>query len=342
MSKRLKSIAGLLIITAMLICACSSGGSQDSADSSQSGKKEDGGSKEKITVGATLSDFTISFQAAMYNELLDAQKEYDNIEFILQDGASDSALQVNQIETFITQGVDAILINAVSDAVEPSLKKAMESGIPVFAVNRSISDENAYSYFIGANDTLSGEQMANCLLDMIEKEKMESCNIIYIQGVIGATYQTLRQGGFDSVMEERGYDAGVNILERIPCKHDKETVISSIQNMLNKYSAGEIDAIVCEGPDDAVGALQAVQSAGRNELVGKIVGMDMPTEVWDAIKAEKIYGTVLQDPAEQCEVGIKTIETYFFGDKETLKDKFIETDLPMVTLENVNDLTPSW
>ncbi|BFL12037.1 sugar ABC transporter substrate-binding protein [[Clostridium] hylemonae] len=341
MSKRLKSTAILLVIVSMLVCACSSGGGK--ADTEKTEKKtEDSGNKDKITVGATLSDFTISFQAAMYNELLDAQKEYDNIEFILQDGASDSALQVNQIETFITQGVDAILINAVSDAVEPSLKRAMEAGIPVFAVNRSITDENAYSYFIGANDTLSGEQMANCLLDMIEKDQMDSCNILYIQGVIGATYQTLRQGGFDSIMDEKGYDMGVNILERIPCKHDKETVISSIQNMLNKYPAGEIDAIVCEGPDDAVGALQAVQSAGRTELVGKIVGMDMPTEVWDAIKAGKIYGTVLQDPAEQCEVGIKTIETYFFGDKDSLKEKFIETDLPMVTSENVNDVTPSW
>lgn len=342
MSKRLKSTTIILVIVSMLLCACSSGGGEEKGAGQADDKTESSDKKDKITVGATLSDFTISFQAAMYNELLDAQKEYDNIEFILQDGASDSALQVNQIETFITQKVDAILINAVSDAVEPSLKKAMEAGIPVFAVNRSISDENAYSYFIGANDTLSGEQMGNCLLDMIEKEKMDSCNIIYIQGVIGATYQTLRQGGFDSIMDEKGYDMGVNILERIPCKHDKETVISSIQNMLNKYPAGEIDAIVCEGPDDAVGALQAVQSAGRTELVGKIVGMDMPTEVWDAIKADKIYGTVLQDPAEQCEVGIKTIETYFFGDKDSLTEKFIETDLPMVTAENVNDVTPSW
>lgn len=174
MSRRLKNITIVLVAVSMLLCACSSGGGKDKEAGQAGEKTESGEKKDKITVGATLSDFTISFQAAMYNELLDAQKEYDNIEFILQDGASDSALQVNQIETFITQKVDAILINAVSDAVEPSLKKAMEAGIPVFAVNRSISDENAYSYFIGANDTLSGEQMANCLLDMIERKRWKA------------------------------------------------------------------------------------------------------------------------------------------------------------------------
>lgn len=337
MSKKLKSVLVLLVAICLLVCACSAPKGE-----TEGGEGEKTDTKEKLTIGATLSDFTISFQAAMYDVLLKAQDEYDNIEFILQDGASDSALQVNQIETFIAQKVDAILINAVSDAVEPSLKKAMDAGIPVFAVNRSITDENAYSYFIGADDTLSGQQMAGCLIEMIEKEKMDSCNIIYIQGVIGATYQTLRQGGFDGVMEEKGYDMGVNILERIPCKHNKETVISSIQNMLNKYPAGEIDAIVCEGPDDAVGALQAVKAAGRDELVGKIVGMDMPTEVWEAIKSGELFGTVLQDPAEQCEVAIETIDTYFYGDKESLKEKFIETDLPIVTAENVNDVTPSW
>lgn len=338
MRKKVKSIVGIVILVCMLICGCSSGGGEANSEGNGKGSEE----KNKIKVGATLSDFTISFQAAMYDQLVKAQEEYDNIEFILQDGASDSALQINQIETFIAQGVDAIFVNAVSDAVEPSLKKAMEAGIPVFAVNRSITDENAYSYFIGADDTVSGEQMGNCLLDMIEKEQMESCNIIYIQGVIGATYQTLRQGGFDSVMEDKGYDMGVNILERIPCDHNKELVISSVQNMLKKYPAGEIDAIVCEGPDDVVGALQAVQSENRTELVGKLVGMDMPTEVWEAVKAGEIYGTVLQDPAEQCQVAIDTIETYFYGDKESLTEKFIETELPMVTSENVNDLTPSW
>lgn len=134
----------------------------------------------------------------------------------------------------------------------------------------------------------------------------------------------------------------LNVLERLPCKHDKEVVISSVQNILNKYPAGEIDVIVCEGPDDAIGALQAVKAAGRDELIGCIIGCDMPTEVWKAIKSGELYGTVLQDPYEQCHVAVEAVDQYLFGDRDVMTSKFIQTPLPRVTAANVNEVTPSW
>ena len=288
MAKKLMKLLALVLAVCMLLCSCATKtdtkadtatpATNDQANTSSTGEAADTAEKEKVVIGCAIANFTISFQAAMVDALKDCVNEFPHMEFIMQDGADDSNQQINQLETFITQGVDAIIINATTDAVEPTLKKAMEAGIPVFAVNRSISDEDAYSYFIGADDYDSGVGMADDLVSFVEEKELESCNIIYIQGVIGATYQKLRQSGFDDTTGEVLGDK-LDVLERLPCKHDKEVVISSVQNMLNKYPAGEIDAIVCEGPDDAIGALQAVKAAGRDELIGCIIGCDMPTEV---------------------------------------------------------------
>lgn len=337
MKKRIESVLVLLVISCMMVCACSASAGVASGD-----EKGKAGNRKRITIGVSVGDVTISSQSAMYNWFFKAQDKYDNIEFVLPNDASDSVLQVDQIEMFIARKVDAIIISAVNDVIAPFLKKAVDAGIPVFAVNRPIADENAYSYFIGPDDARIGQKMAGCLIKMTEKEEIKSYNIIYVQGDIGATYQTLRQKGFDDIMKEKGCDLGINILERIPCKHNKEMITNSIQNILNKYPAGKIDAIVCEGADDAIDALRAVKDAGREELIGKIIGADMSLEVWEAIKSEEFFGTVFWDPTEQCEIALETLDIYFYGNKEFLKDQYIETDVPIVTAENVNDIVPSW
>jgi ABC-type sugar transport system substrate-binding protein len=346
----------IIFILLLALSGCNGGGSSsgDDTDSGAAASDDvdqsatsdtDAGSansqaKDKYVIGASLADFTISFQAAMYDALEDAKADYPEFEFIIEDAKSDAATQSNQVETFIAQNVDALLINIVNEAVEPSLKKAIEAGIPVFTVNRGCVDPDAETAYIGANDVMSGEQMAGCLFDLMDSERLTEVNILYVQGIIGATYQKDRQGGFDATVADET-NMKVNVLERVPCEHNKEKVISAVQTLLNKYPAGEVDAIVCEGPDDAVGALQAVKAAGRDELIGKIVGMDMPTAVWDAIKSGDLFGTVLQDPYEQCSVGVATVKKYLTEGPDSVEEKVI-TDLPIVTSANVNEVTPSW
>ena len=345
MARKQTKLLALVLALCILLCSCAApaGGNADAANTNDASAADststEGG--EKKTVGCAIANFTISFFAAMVDALEDCETKYTNLEFVLQDGADDSNQQINQIDTFIAQGVDAIFVNATTDAIEPTLKKAMEAGIPVFAVNRPITDEDAYSFYVGASDYDSGVGMAEELQSFVEENKLDTCNIIYIQGVIGANYQKLRQGGFDDTAAELLGDK-LNVLEYLPCKHDKEVVISSVQNMLNKYAAGEIDAIVCDGPDDAIGALQAIKAAGRDELIGHIICTDMPTEVWNAIKNGELYGAVLQDPYEQAAVAVEAIEQYLFGDREAMTEKFIQTPLPRVTAANVDEYTPSW
>lgn len=165
MARKQTKLLALVLALCILLCSCAApaGGSANAANTNDASAAESTSTEsgEKKTVGCAIANFTISFFAAMVDALEDCETKYPNLEFVLQDGADDSNQQINQLETFITQGVDAIIINATTDAVEPTLKKAMEDGIPVFAVNRSISDEDAYSYFIGADDYDSGVGMAD-------------------------------------------------------------------------------------------------------------------------------------------------------------------------------------
>jgi ABC-type sugar transport system substrate-binding protein len=332
MGKKLLCCLMVLSLTAVLLSARSS----SAADGTKT--------PEAIRIGIAMSNMRIPIFAGMIRGMQNAANtNYKYMTLDFQDAQDDGNIQMNQIETFMAQGVDVIMVNPAVDAMEPALRSATEQGVPVIMLNRDITNPDKSSYFcyVGADNVEMGRQLCRMLMQMIDEKGLETCNVIYMQGELGAPNQAQRQQGFDEILKTEAADYKINILDRFNTQHDKGKVISAMQNYFNMYMPGEIDAVVCEGPFEAVGVVEVIKEAGRNELLGRAMGMDLPKEVWELIDSGDLYGTVQQDPVEQGVLGLQTVEQYFSGDKVAIP-KWIKTQVPLITKKNVAETPAVW
>ncbi|HON07884.1 MAG TPA: substrate-binding domain-containing protein, partial [Verrucomicrobiota bacterium] len=110
--------------------------------------------KKQITIGATLLNMSSEFIVMLNNAMQEKAKE-EGIKLIVNDAQRNPERQVQQVESFIAQGVDAIILNPCEvDASSPAVVKAKKAGIPIINVNSETRDEP--TAFVGSRDEESG------------------------------------------------------------------------------------------------------------------------------------------------------------------------------------------
>ena len=193
--------------------------------------------------------------------------------------------------------------------------------------------------FVGCDDFDNGWGQGEVLHELLKKDgKEESAKIILIQALLGTTYTTDRTAGLEAYIAENM--PGVEIVAYEPCDNDNAKTVTAMQNLLTRFPAGEIDAVVVQGPHDCVAAANAAIDAGRDELFGKFVAMDYATTVEEAIKDGRLYGTVDQDPALYAEKTMELIVGYLHGEITEFEDQYM-LEFPIVTQENIEEYGPA-
>ena len=255
----------------------------------------------------------------------------------MQDAAADANKQISQIQTFIAQKKDAIIINACNaDTLKAVCQEAEAAKIPVFAVNRGLGDA-PYASFIGCDDVQAGYNLGQVISKCLGGDDKPG-KVVLIQGMLGTSPQADRLKGMKDYMTEK--KVAWELIADGTDDWDPSKAITLTQNFLQRFPKGGIDVIASQDPFGATSAAQVCKDSGRSELVGKICSVDMPKEVYAMIQSGDIYGTVLQDPAEQGLKGLQTALQYLNGD--TSIAKWVKTDLPLVTVENYKDFKPTW
>lgn len=197
--------------------------------------------------------------------------------------------QVSQIEQFINQKVDAIVVTAVNSAtLAPQFADAQKAGIPVIVTNLAASPaamKIAVSY-VGPDDVKAGEQEARHLMDTIGHKG----NIVVIRGVLGQSGDIDRFKGINNVLAE---NPNVHMLAAQPADWARNKAYSVMQDWLSRYGT-KIDGIISENDDQAIGAIQALKEKG---LAGKIpiTGVDGIKDGMRAVRDSTLRETNLQD-----------------------------------------------
>jgi len=238
------------------------------------------------------------------------------------------------VQQLIAQKVDAIIITP-SDAtgITPVVKQANAAGIPVFAANNRADDKAAQLVtFIGADDVEFGTQQANLLLQALPN----GGKVAYMMGELGTSAQLLRKQGFDAVLASH---PEIKIVESQTAHWDAAQALSLTQVWLGKYPAGQLDAIVDQGPEGA-NAAKYVYDSGRTDI--KFIVGDYPIEVKQGITNGTIYGTVDQDPRPQGERSIEAAVQWVTGQKDKVKQPNEYLPLPIVTKANVDQYPAAW
>ncbi|MFV0407298.1 MAG: sugar ABC transporter substrate-binding protein [Propioniciclava sp.] len=319
--------AGALAL-GMLLAAC--GGPTGTSSSTSS---EAPAGDEAVTIGSMIWNTSVPF----YSNFIKAQEDTAaemGAKLTIVDGKGDIGTEVAGVQQLIAQEVDVILVTP-SDAkgIAPAVKKANEAGIPVFAVNNRVDTESAdVVTFVGADDVEFGRQQAKLLGQALP----DGGKVAYMMGALGTSAQLLRKEGFDEGIKEF---PNITIVEEQTTEWDAAKAVSLTQVWLGKYAAGQLDAVVSQGPEAANSAKYA-QESGRSDV--KFIVGDYPADVRQGIKDGYILGTVNQDPAIQ---GVRSIEdaiAWAQGNESDVPQPNDYLELPIVTADNVEEYAAAW
>ena len=328
MKKRLLSMLLALAMAASMLMGCSSGteesggGSDASADSSETKEKKEGG----YTIGCTVYYMT-EFITLMVEGMEEKAKEL-GCDLVMLDAQNDAQNQITQVENLIAQKVDIIVVAAVdSDAIVPAIEMCDEAGIPLVGVNMLINTDQPYHY-VGPDDVLAGELEMQHAIDEIGGEG----NVVILEGPIGQSAQIQRLEGNENVLKK--YEGKVELLAQQTANWSREEALSLVENWIETFG-GKIDAVVAQNDEMALGAIQALEAAGVKDQV-VVTAVDAIKDGCNAVKDGKLLGTVYQDAALEGQEAIQKAYDVLEGKITEKKLEYI--DMPWITTENVDDL----
>ncbi|RLG77775.1 MAG: D-ribose ABC transporter substrate-binding protein [Thermoprotei archaeon] len=294
----------------------------------------------KITLALFISNLGNPYFVMMKDGAVKAIEELKskgvNIELKVYDAKDDPSLQVNQIETAVSEGVDAILVNPVhKEAIQPALEKAKDRGIPVVTTDRDVANPELRLVFIGTDNVKGGELAAKALIKALEESgKSKPWKIVILHGIPGTTAAEDRKKGFHNVLDSYIEKGDIEVVAEEIANFRRDEALSKMESLLAKTK--DVDAVICANDEMALGAIQAIEGAGLTP--GKdiiVVGYDAIPDAVKAVKEGKMYATMAQSPFLQGYWAVYAAYYHIVKDWKPSAD-FIPTPLVVVTSENAD------
>ncbi len=208
------------------------------------------------------------------------------------DGQYNALTQSNQFETMITQQYDAIIFVPIDAAAgSDAVRKAKAAGVPVIGSNTRVTSDDLTS-FVGSNDVKAGAMEAEAVVKALGGKG----NIVVIEGPIGQSAQIDRGKGNQQVLSA---NPGIKVLEHKTANWSRAEAQSLMENWLTAHP-GQIQGIIGQNDEMALGALQAVKAAGLDASKMPIAGIDGVSDALRAVKAGEMV-SILQDATGQAQ-----------------------------------------
>src|SRR5882724_3455006 len=228
------------------------------------------GSAQAENIGVSMAKFDDNFLTVLRNSMIDYAKGKSGVTLQVEDAQNDVSKQLSEIQNFIAQKVDAIIVNPVdTDATPKMTQLAAAAGIPLVYVNRMPSDSQLPPKisFVGSNESDSGT------LEMTQVCKLMGGkgNILVMMGEL--SNQAARQRTQDVLdVIAKPECAGIKILDKQTGNWDRTQGADLVTNWI---SAGQkFDAIVSNNDEMAIGAIQALKSSGYTNDKVIVSGVD--------------------------------------------------------------------
>ena len=250
-------------------------------------KKEEG--PKKIVIGVTLQNLSEEFMTMLRGAMERKLAEYPNVELIVNDGEGKPDKQAAQLDSFIGQGVNAVIISPVdADALAPAVKAVAAAGIPIITCSADVSG-NQGQVWVGSENENGGLIEARYIAEKIGGKG----NIAVLRGPLGAFAEQGRFKGYEQALAQY---PDIKIVFDQTGNWQREQAMALVENWLS--TGTRIDAILCQNDGMALGALEAVKAAGRkNQII--IAGIDAIQDALDSIKAGELDATCFQDAIGQ-------------------------------------------
>ena len=309
MKKTLRSVILLVLALSMLLALTACSTSQKS---------------DKVKIGVTLMDFSTEFGIGLKDYMTAKADAMGDVELTVVDAGGDAAKQLQQVETFISQKVDAIIMQPQEqEACSPAIDKAKAAGIPIINCNSlTITEPDAY---VGSNDSESAE----IAMTYIAEQLGGKGNVLMMHGHPGQTAEVKRTEGAMDILAQ---NPDMTLLDEQTADWDRAEAMTLMENWIQAYG-DQINAVFCQNDEMALGALNALVQAGKKDNV-LVVGVDAIDDALQSVKDGKMDATVYQDCKGQAEGAIEA--AYKLAKGESV-EKEILIPFILVTTENVDE-----
>ena len=143
--------------------------------------------EDKFLIGMSQANKGEPWRQAMNDQIAAAAKAYPELEVVFADAAQNNAKQVADVENFLQQGIDLLIISPNEAApLTDVVAKAFDKGIPVIVLDRKVNGEK-YTMWIGADNVLIGQKAGEYVAKWCKDKAIAPCNVLEIRGLEGAT-----------------------------------------------------------------------------------------------------------------------------------------------------------
>ncbi len=250
---------------------------------------------DKPVIGVTMLSMQNEFIVNVSDEI-DKKAQEAGVELITVDAERSALKQIEQVESFIAQGVDAIIMNPCEvEASSPAVAKAQAAGIPIINVNSETATKP--SAFVGSDDVES----ARIAMKYIAERLGGKGNVIMIHGYMGQAAQIKREQGAREVLKNY---PDLKLIASQTGEWDRAKAMSLMENWIQSYG-GQINAVFAHNDEMGMGAVNALTAAGMKDKV-VVVSVDAIPDALQAVQKGTLDATVYQNAQQQ---GSQAIET---------------------------------
>lgn len=259
-------------------------------------------------LGVSMAYFDQNF-LTIIRHAIDKEAQARGLAVQFEDARGDVGRQTDQVQSFISAGVDAIIVDPVDSASTPALTKmAQQAKIPLVYVNRTPGDRSLPPgvVFVGSNERESGTLQ----MEALAKQMNYKGNVAIMIGNLS-----------DAGAQQRTKD-----VEQVVAKYpDMKVVLKQTANysrnegmdlMLNWLTNGEeIDAVAANNDEMAIGAIMALDQSGKRDKPVLVGGIDATPDGLKALASGKMQVTVFQDAIGQGKASVDVAQRLIKGEK---------------------------
>jgi signal transduction histidine kinase/DNA-binding response OmpR family regulator len=224
------------------------------------------GKETSLTIGFAQAMTTDNWRKEMNRAMKVEASMHPGLNLIIKDGKNEVSRQIEQIEEFIENRVDVLIVSPIQSVpITPVIEKAMDAGIPTIVIDRKIEGNN-YTAYVGANNVEIGRNAANYIVS--NSSPNEKINLIEITGLQTSSPAFERSQGFREVIQE---NENFEITATIAGDWEKTSVSENLESILDTVAS--TDYIFAHNDRMAMGAWEVVRKKNLEDSI-QIIGVD--------------------------------------------------------------------
>ncbi|TBW33976.1 LacI family transcriptional regulator [Siculibacillus lacustris] len=194
-----------------------------------------------------------------------AAENFKDVKLVVTNAEGKSAKQISDVESLMVQGMKVLMISAQdSAAIAPTIKQVMAAGIPVVTLERSL--DTPVTLHVGPHNKPIGKLAGKFIVEKLGGKG----NVVEIKGDPAVAPAVERHDGFAEAIA----GTAIKVIAETHADWDQEKALKFMEDTLQRFPAGQIQAVFTHNDNMAFGALRAIQAAGRAKEGILIIGID--------------------------------------------------------------------